>query len=232
MPWKRKSVFSFVQSVPQHQHSGGESSVTLIQRAHQGRVHSRRVHVLAKHLDELIPSGSSVVDVGSGDGLLASVVLARRPDLTWSAVDTLARSKTHVPVRLFDGRHLPFEDKQHDVVCFVDVLHHTLEPMVLLREAVRVARSTLVIKDHLREGFAAGATLRFMDWVGNSSFGVSLPYNYWSTEQWERARRELELRTEVERRTLGLYPGWADWAFGRSLHFIARFAVPSRVRSN
>jgi SAM-dependent methyltransferase len=179
----------------------------------------------------MIPPGASVLDVGSGDGLLASVVLAGRPDLTWSAVDTLERQKTHIPVRLFDGRHLPFEDKQHDVVCFVDVLHHTDDPMALLREAVRVARSALVIKDHLREGFAAGATLRFMDWVGNASFGVSLPYNYWTAEQWARARRELELRTEEERRALGLYPRWADWVFGRSLHFIVRFGVPARVPS-
>lgn len=206
--------------------------MALIQRAHQARVHSRRVHVLAKHLGEMIPSGVSVVDVGSGDGLLASLVLARRPDLTWTAVDMLERPKTHVPVKLFDGQHLPFEDKQHDVVCFVDVLHHTADPMILLREAVRVARSALVIKDHLCEGRAAGATLRFMDWVGNASFGVSLPYNYWNAEQWGNARRELELRTEEERRALGLYPRWADWVFGRSLHFISRFGVPAApVRS-
>jgi len=149
-----------------------------MQRVHQARVHSRRVRVLAEHIGELIPSGASVLDVGSGDGLLASVVLARRPDLTWSVVDTLERPKTYVPVQLFDGRQLPFEDKQYDFVCFLDVLHHAADPMVLLSEGIRVARSALVINDHLREGFAAGATLRFMDWVGNSSFGVNLPYNY------------------------------------------------------
>jgi len=64
-----------------------------------------------------------------------------------------------------------------------------------------------------------GATLRFMDWGGHASVGVSRPYNYWSAEQWGSARRELELRPEGERRALGLYPWWADWVFGRSLHF-------------
>jgi hypothetical protein len=73
--------------------------VTRIQRAHQARVHSRRMRILAKHLGEMIPSGASVLDVGSGDGLLA-----RRPDLTWSAIDTLERPQTHVPAGLFDGR--------------------------------------------------------------------------------------------------------------------------------
>lgn len=202
--------------------------MTLIQRAHQARVHSRRVRVLAEHLDALLPTGASVLDVGSGDGLLASLVLARRPDLVWSAVDTLERAATHIPVQLFDGRRLPFGDKQRDVVLFVDVLHHAEDPLGLLREAVRVARSALVIKDHLRAGLAAGATLRFMDWVGNAGYGVSLPYDYWSAAQWARARAELELCTEEERHDLGLYPWWADWLFGRSLHFVARLGVPKR----
>ncbi|NOT31630.1 MAG: methyltransferase domain-containing protein [Planctomycetes bacterium] len=204
--------------------------MTLIQRAHQARVHSRRVHILAEHLDALLPAGASVLDVGSGDGLLASLVLARRPDLVWSALDTLERATTHVPVQLFDGRRLPCTDKQHDVVLFVDVLHHAEDPLELLREAVRVARSALVIKDHLREGLAAGPTLRFMDWVGNAGYGVNLPYNYWSAAQWAHARAELELHVEDERRALGLYPWWADWLFGRSLHFIARFGVPGEPR--
>lgn len=199
-------------------------NVTLIQRAHQARVHSRRVRVLAEHLSALIPSGASVLDVGSGDGLLASVVLARRPDLTWSAVDTLERPKTHVPVRLFDGRHLPFEDKQHDVVCFVDVLHHTADPMVLLREAVRVARSALVIKDHLREGLAAGATLRFMDWVGNARHGVVLPYLYWPEATWREAFKAIGLEPEAWQPKLGLYPWPFSVMFDRKLHFVARLA--------
>ena len=45
---------------------------------------------------------------------------------------------------------------------FVDVLHLTDDPVLLLREAARVARNTIVIKDHTLDGFAAAATVRFM----------------------------------------------------------------------
>ena len=38
--------------------------------------------------------------------------------------------------------------------------------MTLLREAVRVARQAVLIKDHLVEGTFAYSTLRFMDWWG------------------------------------------------------------------
>jgi len=161
--------------------------MTLLRRVHNSQVHQRRVRILARHLSELIPASVSILDVGSGDGLLASRVLAHRSDLKWMAIDPLARSLTHVPVQLLTGNRLPFEDKEFDLVLFVDVLHHTEDPMVLLREAVRVARAGIVIKDHFREGFCAGPRLRFMDWVGNAAWGVPLPYNYWNAAQWKRA---------------------------------------------
>ena len=63
---------------------------------------------------------------------------------------------------------------------FVDVLHHTEDPMALLGEAVRVARKTIVVKDHTLNGFLAGPTLHFLDRVGNARHDVALPYNYTS----------------------------------------------------
>jgi SAM-dependent methyltransferase len=198
----------------------------MLRRIHNVHVHSRRVRVLAGHLRDLIPRGTRVLDVGAGDGLLGSQVLANRTDLEWVALDTLARPTTHIPVGIFDGKRLPFADQEFDVVLFIDVLHHTDNQMSLLREAVRVSRDSIVIKDHLREGFCAGPTLRLMDWVGNSGWGVSLPYDYWNHAKWTTAQEELRLETEERRVELGLYPWWADWWFGRSLHFIARFRVP------
>jgi SAM-dependent methyltransferase len=199
----------------------------LILRIHHSGVHLRRVAVLTRHLAELLPANVSVLDVGAGDGLVAKGVLTERPDLKWTAVDTLARPTAHVPVQLFDGDHLPFADKSFDVALFVDVLHHTDQPLMLLREAVRVARQSILIKDHLREGPLAAPTLRFMDWVANAGWGVRLPYNYWNAAQWEDACQGLGLQHANMRRALGLYPWWANWLFGRSLHFISRFDIPS-----
>lgn len=196
-----------------------------IDAIHGGYVHSRRIQVLSEHLQAVTPRDVRVLDVGCGDGLLAAELMKKRPDVTVEGIDVLVREQTHIPVAHFNGETIPFAEGAFDVVQFVDVLHHTTDPMVLLCEAVRVARQAIVIKDHTRNGLLANATLRFMDQVGNARYGVALPYNYWPERRWRDAFAELGLSIGEWRKTLSLYPAPADWIFGRSLHFIARLDV-------
>ena len=205
--------------------SGGRAGGSAIGALHGAYVHGRRVRVLASWLTRLLPRDASVLDVGCGDGLIASLVQRERPDLRIVGIDVLVRERTHVPVQPFDGAQMPLPDGGVDVVMFVDVLHHTLDPMVLLREADRVARTHVVIKDHTADGFLARPTLRFMDRVGNARHGVALPYNYWTRAQWDAAFAELRWESEAMERALGLYPVPANWLFGRGLHFIGSFRV-------
>jgi SAM-dependent methyltransferase len=192
---------------------------------HEHLVFNRRTQILARELSGAIPeTAHSVLDVGCGDGTIDRLIEQRRPDLTLSGVDVLIRPKTHIPVQKFDGHHLPFPDQSFDAVMFVDVLHHTEDPTVLLREAKRVARLALVLKDHIQDAPLSRPTLRFMDWVGNAHHGVALPYNYWSSSKWRDAFSAIGLRREVWKDRLGLYPFPASLIFDRSLHFVARLS--------
>jgi len=196
------------------------------ERTHNAYAYDRRVDRLADHIAALLPDHAEVLDVGCGDGMLGRLVGQRRTDVSLTGIDVLVRPETALPVQSFDGSHIPLEDDSVDAVMFVDVLHHTDDPMVLLREAKRVARRAIVVKDHIRSGLLAGSTLRFMDRVGNARHGVALPYNYWTRPQWSEAVDALALRVEDWRTDLRIYPPPADWIFGRSLHFAARFSVP------
>src|SRR5262245_23407661 len=158
--------------------------MSLIDRIHSGYVLQRRVHVLSDHLVALIPPGAQVLDVGCGDGSLASLIMRRRPDISISGIDVLIRHETSIPIAEFNGQEIPYDDASFDVVMFVDVLHHTADPMILLREAARVARQCIILKDHTRNGLLAGPTLRLMDQVGNARFGVALTFNYWPRQKW------------------------------------------------
>ena len=118
---------------------------------HGKAIFSRRTRVLADGILPLFPQDARVLDVGTGDGTIASLWQRNRPDLRIEGIDLLVRNNTKISVRAFDGHSIPFANKTWDVVAFVDVLHHTDCVEHLLREAARVACSYVIVKDHFAE---------------------------------------------------------------------------------
>lgn len=204
--------------------------MNLLERIHARHVLGRRAQVLSRQVAELLPRGARLLDVGCGDGLIAALVGRARPDVHVAGVDVLVRGQTWIDVQAFDGHRLPFADRSFDAVMFVDVLHHTQDPMELLAEAVRVARDVVVLKDHLCDGWGATPTLRLMDRVGNCRYDVSLPYNYWPRRRWQEAFATLGAEVEHWSQRLQLYPWPASLVFDRSLHFLARLGVAGHRR--
>jgi ubiquinone/menaquinone biosynthesis C-methylase UbiE len=193
-----------------------------IEHIHNSHVYRRRVRILSEHLSALLSEGATLLDVGCGDGLLTHLVSSRRPDIEAQGIDVLLREKTHISVVQFNGDVIPYPPKSFDAVMFVDVLHHTDDPMILLREAARVARKTILIKDHTLKGILAEPTLRFMDLIGNARYNVKLPYNYWSESKWRDTFKTLRMNIVHWKSKLNLYYPPARWFFDRCLHFIAK----------
>lgn len=196
--------------------------MSLIESIHGRYVHDRRSRILSRCLADAIPRNFSILDVGCGDGFLAQLISEARPDVSLMGIDVQVRERTYIPVHQYDGDTIPYDDASFDGVMFVDVLHHTTDPMVLLREALRVSRKSIVVKDHTSDGLFADLTLRVMDKIGNRRHGVSLPYNYWPKRKWFEAFATLGLLPADWTTHLGIYPWPASWIFDRSLHFVAR----------
>lgn len=203
--------------------AGRSKTGRAVSTIHSRLVFGRRVRILASAIASLIPDSATVLDVGCGSGDIANALLEINPRLKIEGVDVLVRPNTAIPVREFDGEHLPFADGFFDYALLIDVLHHTDDPAGLLDEVSRVARHT-IIKDHYRDGLLSRARLRFMDWIGNAPHGVRLPYNYLSKDEWTSMWREGDYSIEKCVEHLPLYPPPADWVFGRGLHFIASLA--------
>lgn len=183
---------------------------------------SRRVTVLADNIARLLDGPGSLLDVGCGDGTVTALVGKRIVGLNAQGIDVLARPQCAIPMQVYDGHSFPFADQSFDAVLFTDVLHHTPDPMPLLREARRVARHAVVIKDHLCESAWDDRVLRAMDWVGNRPHGIVLPYNYWSERQWRSAWAEAGLSPVRYLTRLGLYPAPVRPLFETGLHFLVR----------
>jgi ubiquinone/menaquinone biosynthesis C-methylase UbiE len=187
---------------------------------HSSLVSGRRVGVLAQHLAARLPRDSRVLDVGAGDGALAAKIMQLRPDVTIEGIDVSIRPKVRIPVGLFDGVHIPTERSSFDCVMLVDVLHHAQDAALLLREAVRVTRRQLLIKDHVCEGILASTTLRFMDYVGNWGHDVAVRGKYFSETEWRNliSQARLVINEKVDR--LDIYPFPFTHIFDRRLHVL------------
>lgn len=196
------------------------SFTRLIGSAHHRLIFLRRMHALTTTLAGLLPPGP-ILDVGAGNGMIGALLMEARSDLHIVGVDVVMRPQTAIPVAQYDGDHLPYADKQFAAVLLVDVLHHTDSPARVLGECMRVA-DAVVIKDHFYRNGVEHGILRGLDWVGNASHGVALPYNYFTRTAWANLLHELHLSEEKRIEAVpGLYPPPFQWVLGRKIQFVS-----------
>jgi len=188
---------------------------------HHKLVFSRRAEKLTQALDSLIPPAATILDVGCGNGLISSRLHRLSPGREFTGIELTERETCMIPCRAYDGKTLPFPPDAFDYVLFVDVLHHTPEAENLLRQASRIARRGVVIKDHYCESRFDHYTLAFMDWVGNAQYGIPLPNLYKAAGEWRAMFHRLGLQPAKTLEDIGLYPGLFDAIFGRKLHFVS-----------
>ena len=191
----------------------------MTRKLHRHFVYDRRMEKLSSCFANSLTADSSVLDVGCGDGKIGKLIMDKI-QAHIEGIDVLVRDTTYIPVKLFDGYNIPFDNNYFDFAIIIDVLHHTDDPLRLLKEIKRVVRKKIFIKDHLLEGFLAEPTLRFMDYVGNAHYKVRLPYNYLSKDEWLKIFDDFSLSVSQWKEELNLYPPW-NLVFDRKLHFIA-----------
>ncbi len=99
----------------------------------------------------LMRNPESVLDIGSGDGLLLSMVQQKFPNARIEGADISAEAIKRcqargIPAQLVaTAEALPYADKSFDTVVLLDVLEHTYEPDLILKEAARVARKQIIV---------------------------------------------------------------------------------------
>lgn len=187
---------------------------------HQMLSHSTRVALLAAAIYGLLARQTGAgadevlqcVDVGCGDlslsGSIRQLALARGSTQNWRGLDlypldeTRAADPAWTGYQQFDGAEIPLPDASVDVVLMCDMLHHASaeQQSVLAREAARVCRGVVIVKDHFEYGPVSRQMLRLMDAVGNWGYGVSVPDRYFDPASFASWASSGGL-TEIERQT-------------------------------
>lgn len=205
----------------------------ILKRIH-GPVYAERMKVLRDTILPLLQSGDSVLDVGCGSGALAASLASdpRSPrGLRVRGLERFVRAPHLIEVDPLVGDRFPYEDRSFDVVMILDVLHHDRDPVGVLREAARVARRLVIVKDHKPDGLLGHQRICLLDWAANRPHGIACLYDYPSRAGWHSRFTAAGLSLVSELTTMRLYPpGW-NWFFAGRLHYFAVLSPSSAAIS-
>ena len=182
-------------------------------------------NTLLNHLNEYLISSNKnrirILDVGTGDGKISSILMNKNNSFDIVGIDTYKWETNTIPVKLFNGKVIPYKNNEFDFVLINDVFHHANEPELLFDECVRVS-SNLIIKDHMKENLYDYLVLKFLDIIGNSGFGVTSPCNYFSKIKWFKLFQKNNLHLLSIVYDIPIYPKFFQFFFGGHRQFIAR----------
>lgn len=148
---------------------------------------------------DFIEKGVKILDLGCGSGTVGKT-FQNFFQAEIIGVDIKDYRVSPLPFQIYDGLHLPFSDKSFDVVLINYVLHHSEDPIALLKEAKRVTEDKIIIFEDLLDGFLSGLICRLHGASFAKFLGDFNKISFKSEKEWERVFEELGLNTLVKRR--------------------------------
>lgn len=168
--------------------------LNLIKFVNENILFPLRWKYLVKFLSPYIKSSKKVLDLGASCGRLANEISKKLPYINFVGIDTHVQPKTFIPIKKYDGKRIPFPDNSFDCVMIIDVLHHDKNPKIILKEARRVSKKYVLVKDHFWNNKTDFLLLKYVDYIGNKPYGVALPYNFLRIIEWENLIEEANLK--------------------------------------
>lgn len=153
-----------------------------------------RAKRLGPYIFDSLHDCSSILDFGCGDMILTEFLKSSSPERHVVGIDTIDSNLSNLPLLLYDGTALPFEDNAFDAVIVGFVLHHCSNIEDILIEIKRVARKKIIIFEEVYTGGLNKKILHCHDF-GNRllSWKMEIPLNFLTLEDWLKKFKDLNL---------------------------------------
>ena len=159
-------------------------------------VYMDRAAIISKQIAAFLKPGQKVLDVGAGNGFVAKV-LQESASIQITLIDRVDYNKTNLPHLVYDGQHLPFADESFDYSLLIFVLHHTADPLPLLRESLRVARRGVIVVENHVQGFLRQGITRIIDSIPHFRYNVPVCYRAQKINDWLEYFSQLDVSSEL-----------------------------------
>jgi ubiquinone/menaquinone biosynthesis C-methylase UbiE len=147
---------------------------------------------------DFIKKGERLLDLGCGSGIVAKAF----QDFFQAkviGVDIRDQRIFNFPFEIIDGKTLPFSEKSFDTVLISYVLHHSNDPVALLKEAKRVSKKIIIYED-LPETLLSKIYCKFHSITFNKFFQKNSNSSFKTSEEWEKIFQKIGLTIIFKKR--------------------------------
>lgn len=118
----------------------------LLRRFYESKTGKKWIRNKLASVLPYLDKADNIIDIGCGNGLISQKLTENGYHCTPVDVADLSIAN-NINVIVYDGRHLPYQDKSFDVALLLTVLHHCEQPLDVLQESLRVASRVIIIED-------------------------------------------------------------------------------------
>ena len=163
------------------------------------KIYSFAAKRMCLECSDFIKTNSRILDLGCGSAIIANEF---QKFFRAEVVGADVGDHRILPINfhLIDGFSVPFPDKSFDTVLINYVLHHSQNPLALLKEAERVAKDKIIIYEDLPEGFFAKLCCIIHANIFDTFFKNTAKTSFKTKKGWKEVFRNLGLKLFFEKR--------------------------------
>lgn len=150
-----------------------------------------KAHIKLERLKGLYSTEASILEIGCGNGALSK--LLREEEHKVEPIDVENKSFfEEIQPKVYDGKHFPQNINTHDVAQMITMLHHTPQPEMVIKEAMRVSNKLIIMEDIYSSTFQKYITW-FTDSIVNWEFS-NHPHTNKTDHEWRNLFASLNLK--------------------------------------
>lgn len=154
---------------------------------------------MCRECTDFIEKNSEILDLGCGSGVVGEE-FQNFFNAKVFGIDIQDRRIKKIPFQIFDGFNIPFPDNFFDIVLISYVLHHAKNPILLLKEANRVAKKKIIIYEDLPEGFFSKIYCFLHGVFFDKIFGNPNQTVFKTEREWKRILNDIGLKLIFKKR--------------------------------
>ena len=163
------------------------------------KTYKRAAQKMCLDCQDFIQKGSKILDLGCGSGIIG-MTFQDFFQAKVIGVDIKDNRIYPLPFKIINGKSLLFPENSFDVVLINYVLHHSGDPILLLKEAKRVTKDKIVVYEDLPEGLLSRIICKIHGISFDGIFKNQNQTSFRPEREWEKNFKKIGLNIIFKRR--------------------------------